>query len=61
MLVSAALEHCVRIDEGSLIGSGEDEGRRVVNKDGKAAIEVPEDVMRIWRDYEVRGKADELN
>jgi hypothetical protein len=56
MLVSAALEHCVRVEEGSVAGSGEDGGRKIVIKDGKAVIAVPDEVMKIWRGYEQRGR-----
>ena len=30
--------------------------RRVIFKDGKSEIQVPEEVVKVWREYEKRGE-----
>jgi hypothetical protein len=30
--------------------------RRVIIRDGKSEIEVPEEVMKVWREYKKRGE-----
>lgn len=53
-LVSAALEHIFRVGPGTVEGE-----RRVVIREGKALVEVGEEVWRVWREYERRGKEEE--
>jgi hypothetical protein len=53
-LISAALEH-YRIVEGV-------EGRKtVVIEGGVGKIEVPEEIMAVWRGYEERGRKGNAN
>ncbi|KFX88100.1 hypothetical protein O988_09154 [Pseudogymnoascus sp. VKM F-3808] len=52
-LVSAALEHIFRVGPGTVKGE-----RKVVIKEGKAVIEVGEEVWRVWREYERRGEKE---
>jgi len=48
-LVSAAAEH-LKVVEGVM---GE---KAVVIKDGKGCMDVREEVMAVWREYEAKGK-----
>ncbi|KAK0103124.1 hypothetical protein ONS95_000701 [Cadophora gregata] len=50
-LVSEALEHIIRVPPKTVEGEV-----RVVIKEGKALIDVPEEVWRVWREYEERGR-----
>ncbi|KFY38589.1 hypothetical protein V495_06478 [Pseudogymnoascus sp. VKM F-4514 (FW-929)] len=52
-LVSAALEHIFRVGPGTVRGE-----RKVVIREGKAVIEVGEEVWRVWREYEKRGEKE---
>ncbi|KAH7330470.1 hypothetical protein BKA65DRAFT_404485 [Rhexocercosporidium sp. MPI-PUGE-AT-0058] len=53
-LVSEALDHIVRVPPRTVEGVV-----RVVIQEGKALVEVPEGVWRVWREYEVRGREEE--
>jgi len=53
-LVSEALEHIYRVGPGSVRGE-----RRVVIGEGKCLIDVGEEVWKVWREYEERGKKEE--
>jgi hypothetical protein len=52
-LVSGALEHIFRVPPGSVEGE-----RKVVIEDGKVKIEVGEEIWKVWREYEERGKLE---
>ena len=52
-LVSAALEHIFQVGPGTMRGD-----RRVVIQEGKAVVEVGEEVWRVWREYERRGETE---
>jgi len=55
-LVSEALEHIYRVGPGSVKGE-----RKVVIGEGKCLIDVGEEVWKVWREYEERGKKEEEN
>jgi hypothetical protein len=38
-------------------GTAEGE-RRVIIRDGKSEIQIPEEIMKVWREYEKRGEVD---
>jgi len=42
-----------RIEPGTVEGE-----RKIIIDGGKLLIEIPESVMRVWRDYEKRGKGE---
>jgi len=42
-----------RVDPGTVEGD-----RKVIIQDGKSLIEVPREVMAIWRKYEKRGEVE---
>ncbi len=50
-LVSEALEHVLIVGAGAVEGE-----RKVVIRDGKSVIEVSDEVMAVWREYEKRGE-----
>lgn len=52
-LVSEALEHICRVKPGTVSGE-----RKVVIREGKALVEVGDEVWRVWREYERRGKKE---
>jgi len=43
-----------RVEPGSVEGE-----RRVIIEGGKSLIEIPKSVMKVWREYEKRGKEGE--
>lgn len=51
-LMSAALEHIVRVKPGTAGGE-----RKVVIREAKALVEVGEEVWGVWREYE-RGEKE---
>lgn len=53
-LVSEARMHMKVVEPGQVRGE-----RKVVIQDGKCVIDVAEDVWRVWREYEGRGKDEE--
>jgi hypothetical protein len=53
-MVSEAGTHYLRVEPGTVEGE-----RRVTIRDGKSAVEVPEEVMKVWREYEKRGEVGE--
>ncbi|KAH8797935.1 hypothetical protein F5884DRAFT_814120 [Xylogone sp. PMI_703] len=53
-LVSEARLHFKRVGPGQVRGE-----RRVVIKDGKCMILVSDEVWRVWREYEARGREDQ--
>jgi len=53
-LEDEALKCIVRVPPASVEGN-----RKVVIKEGKVQIEVSEEVWRVWRGYEERGKLEE--
>lgn len=57
-LVSPALEHLVRVENGEG-KEGRIEGRvEVVIGEGRCKVDVPESVMEVWRGFEERGKKE---
>jgi hypothetical protein len=48
-LVSEAGTHYLRVEPGTIEGE-----KRVIIKNGKSEVEVPEEVMKVWREYEKR-------
>ncbi|OBT90526.1 hypothetical protein VE02_01056 [Pseudogymnoascus sp. 03VT05] len=52
-LVSAALEHIFRVGPGTVEGE-----RKVVIREGKAVVEVGEEMWRVWRECERRGEEE---
>lgn len=53
-LLSEALLHMKVVDPGLVNGE-----RKVIIQDGKCVIEVADNVWRLWREYEARGKEEE--
>jgi hypothetical protein len=53
-LLSEARLHMKVVGPGLVSGE-----RKVVIQDGKCVIEVADDVWRLWREYEARGKEEE--
>lgn len=51
-LVSEAMQHVRRVDEGTVVGE-----RKVIIEDGKILVDVAEDVWKVWREYETKGIA----
>ncbi|KAE9373326.1 hypothetical protein N431DRAFT_482390 [Stipitochalara longipes BDJ] len=51
-LASEALEHIHRVPPMTVDGE-----RKIVIRDGKCLIDVPESVWEVWREYEARGTA----
>lgn len=52
-LVSEALEHIVRVGPRTVSGEV-----RVVIQEGRALVEVSEEVWGVWRGYEERGRKE---
>lgn len=50
-LVSEALEHVVRVPPKTVVGTV-----RVVISEGRVLVDVGEEVWRVWRGYEERGR-----
>lgn len=50
-LVSEAMKHVKRVEEGTVVGE-----RKVIIENGKAVVDVGENVWEIWRGYERKGK-----
>lgn len=50
-LISEALEYVLIVGVGAVEGE-----RKVVVRDGKSAIEISDEVMAVWREYERRGE-----
>lgn len=50
-LISEAGKHYLRVEPGTVEGE-----RRVIIRDGKSEIQAPEEVMKVWREYEKKGE-----
>jgi len=49
-LISEALNHITRVGPGTIKGE-----TKVVIGDGKCLIDIPNEVWKVWREYEARG------